>query len=319
MAKGGKYNPYLIKSTIDNLLLFDSEFCKILNNLLHWIVLHRLLVSPATLHSDLSAVKTFFLNKDSSQNIALFGKLVANFHLTRKRYKSDLIQNVYSDSSCDVSKRTLTRYFDFDEDVLFVEGDKNVVFVCISRFDLLAQYTKINKEQCFAKVTINEEDYLQDITAYIKDAERHLPKELSNIITPSCFKHTISSPCLGTLRLMPKILKLKEISAKSVEKLKYRGIKSSMSDHIQVIPLALDHMFNHIIYFQEKELSKRYGRNSPSVTGVHEALFRHKKSYTGFFGTSMEVEADFSNLYSFCDINLLKKTCGKRFKTGKYF
>ena len=32
----------------------------------------------------------------------------------------------------------------------------------------------------------------------------------------------------------------------------------------------------------------------------------HKKSPTGFFGTSMEVEADFSNLYSFCDINLLK-------------
>jgi hypothetical protein len=314
MAKGGKYNPYLIKSTRDNLLLFDSEFCKILNNLLRWVVPHRLLVSPTTLHSDVSAIKTYFINHDSSQNVKLIGKLIANFYSTRKQYKTDLIHNVYSDSSCDVSKHTLARYFDFDKNVMFVEGDKNVGFVCISKFDLLAQYTKINKEQCFAKVTINEDDYLRDIAAYIKDAERHLPRELSNIIPPRCFKHTISSPCLGTLRLMPKILKLKEISPKSIDTLKCRGIKSSMSDPIQVIQLALDHVFNHIIYFQEKEFAKRYGRNSPSVTGVDEALFRHKKSYTGFFGTSMEIEADFSNLYSFCEINLLKKHVEKGLK-----
>ena len=50
---------------------------------------------------------------------------------------------MYSDSSCDVSKHTLTRYFDFDEDVLFVEGDKNVVFVCISKFDLLPSLPRL--------------------------------------------------------------------------------------------------------------------------------------------------------------------------------
>ena len=38
-----------------------------------------------------------------------------------------------------------------------------------------------------------------------------------------------------------------------------------------------------------------------------------KESYW-IFGTSMEVEADFSNLYSFCDINLLKKHVEKTLK-----
>ena len=168
--------------------------------------------------------------------------------------------------------------FAFDPNIIFLEGDKNLGFVCMTKSDLLDQYDKINKEQCFEQVRLIESEYLTDISQYIHNAQQFLPNELSNIIPKSCFKHYISHPSLGSLRLMPKILKLKHISPAAVPQLKCRGIKSSMSDPIRYIQLALDHVFNHIIFYQEKHFSTTFGRNSPSVTGVDEAIFQHKRN-----------------------------------------
>ena len=72
--------------------------------------------------------------------------------------------------------------FDFNSDVIFLEGDKNIGFVCMTNADLLDQYTKINKEQCFEQVQLNESEYLADISQYIHKAHQFLPSELSNII-----------------------------------------------------------------------------------------------------------------------------------------
>ena len=112
---------------------------------------------------------------------------------------------------------------------------------------------------------------------------------------------------------MPKILKLNKISPEAVPHLKCRGIKSSMSDPIRYIQLALDYVFSNII----KHFVSTFGKNLPYVTGVDEAIYQHKKTKIGPFGHSLEVEAGFSNFYSFCNIDLLKKHVTKGLKLAK--
>lgn len=87
-----------------------------------------------------------------------------------KQYKIDLEQNVYYGKSCDVSTKELDQLFNFDPNVIFHE------FVCLNTKDLLVQYEKINKEQCFQKVNIEEADYIENIQTYIlHDAARIYP------------------------------------------------------------------------------------------------------------------------------------------------
>ena len=49
-----------------------------------------------------------------------------------------------------------------------------------------------------------------------------------------------------------------------------------------------------------------YGVFSPSVTGIDEAVERIKKTKTGVWGSSIELEGDFGDLYSNCNKDLLE-------------
>ena len=113
---------------------------------------------------------------------------------------------------------------------------------------------------------------------------------------------------------MPKLHELKEISKGTVENLTCRGIKSSMKDPIKRLQIILDKIYSHLLYFVEKEFSRLYGILSPSVTGIDEAIERIKKSKTGFWGSSIELEGDFGDLYSNCNKSLLESCINKAFK-----
>ena len=155
--------------------------------------------------------------------------------------------------------------------------------------DLKKQYNKINEQQHFGKVKIKEDWYIRNILDFIKQAELNLPTELSKIITKSNFKWEENRPEIGVLRLQPKILKLKEINYANVSSLTSRGIKSSMKDPIKVVQQILD----------------KYSKWSPSVCGIDEAISRIKESKIGNWGQSVEIEGDFTDLYSNCNKNLL--------------
>ena len=95
----------------------------------------------------------------------------------------------------------------------------------------------------------------------------------------------------------------------SVGSLPCLRIMYSMHDPITTIQKVLDRIFSHLLFYQEKHFVDRFGRCSPTVTGVDEAASRFKKAKIGNLGTSIELDADFSDLFSFCDMNmnLLKK------------
>ena len=116
---------------------------------------------------------------------------------------------------------------------------------------------------------------------------------------------------------MPKVLKLKTINKDNVENLNSRGIKSSMNDPIKLVQKTLDKLYNHMLFFIEREFLRLFGALSPSVTGVSEAIERIKKSKTGNWGTSIEMEGDFGDLYSNCNKKLLKSCIIKAGKIAK--
>ena len=140
---------------------------------------------------------------------------------------------------------------------------------------------------------------------FIKQAELNLPTELSKIITKSNFKWEEKRPEIGVLRLQPKILKLKEINYANVSSLTSRGIKSSMKDPIKVVQQILDKLFDHLLYYVENEFNVKYSKWSPSVCGIDEAISRIKESKIGNWGQSVEIEGDFTDLYSNCNKDLL--------------
>ena len=149
--------------------------------------------------------------------------------------------------------------------------------MCIDRIDLLEQYNKINKKQHFGKANITEEWYIRNIKTFIKDARDNIPVELSNIVKNADFIWKENKAEIGTLRLMPKVLKLKTINKDNVENLNSRGIKSSMNDPIKLVQKTLDKLYNHRLFFIEREFLRIFGALSPSVTGVSEAIERIKK------------------------------------------
>ena len=83
---------------------------------------------------------------------------------------------------------------------------------------------------------------------FIKDARDNIPFELSNIVKKTDFIWKKNKAVIGTLRLMPKVLKLKTINKDNVENLNTRGIKSSMNDPIQLVQKTLDKLYNHMFF-----------------------------------------------------------------------
>ena len=79
---------------------------------------------------DIIALKLHFSNIGLEQNAKLIGELILVYSRDIKRYKIDLEQNVYYGKTCDVSTKELDQLFNFDPNVIFLEGDKNVGFVC---------------------------------------------------------------------------------------------------------------------------------------------------------------------------------------------
>ena len=62
---------------------------------------------------------------------------------------------------------------------------------------------------------------------------------------------------IGTLRLMPKILKFKVITKENVKNLNCRGIKSSMRDPLKMVQKALDKIYtiqSLTLFYRERVL-----------------------------------------------------------------
>ena len=191
---------------------------------------------------------------------------------------------------------------------MIVETDKKLGFAVLDESTYREAYLKINLDQHFEKADITEEWYISNILSYLREAEKALPHQLSKILKPADFKVNIASPEIGTLRLLPKCQKLKDVSHASVHLLKCRGIKSAMNDPIQVLQLILDKIYSHLLHHLEEHFMEEFGRLSPSVSGVQEALDRLRGTGSSGWGTAVQLDADFENMYSNCNVQLLKES-----------
>ena len=197
--------------------------------------------------------------------------------------------------------------FIFKDERMILSADKGLGYTIMYVEDVKNQYIRINNQQHFSLSDVDEDWYISSVLEYISQAKLHLPLELSKIITEKDFEINITEPKIGVLRLLPKILKLKTVPHSEVKSLKCRGIKSSLQDPIKIIQLILDKYLSHILFYMEQHFAEKYGKMGPTVVGVNEALERLKGSEKGEWGSSIDLEGDFSDLYSNVDITTLKK------------
>ena len=301
---GAKFNPYVRQPLHLTLQKFDDSFIDSTNRIFKCSLrTTKVLSGRSTIHRDLNALKQ---NKPGSRK--LISSLQTNYTAKRSQLKHYLHRlNYCSKNSALITDAALEQVFNLEDGRIIVESDKKLGFVILDSQTYLKAYAKINVEQHFVESDITEEWYITNIVDYIKKAGTNIPVELSKIIKPSDFINSIESPSLGHLRLLPKIQKLTTVNHSEVDRLRCRGIKSSLQDPIKIIQKALDSIFGHLLYFIEEEFISKLGRLSPSISGVNEALDRIKQLKTGSWGTTAQLDADFENMYSNCHRDLLKK------------
>ena len=299
---GRKYCPYYKPIIKNEKISFHKEACSLLESYFKSVHFLALNLDSRRL---VKSLDTAILSLEFGPRASLIPELkhTKNVFLDIKRKFLSHLRSLKSGNL--PLQRDLKSIFNLDDDRLILEADKNVGYVCLLKSDIHLQYEKINKDQHFGKTSINENWYITNIRKFIEEAKSTLPTELSNIIKPKDFEWDFTNAEIGVLRLQPKILKLNSISRVHISQLKSRGIKSSMKDPIKVIQIILDKIFSHLLYYIETEFVNRFGFNSPSVTGVEEAITRVKNSKTGLWGHSLELEGDFTDLYSNCNKELL--------------
>ena len=309
---GKKFTPYCKVNIKHELELFEQEITKIVNQLVwkesQYIKTKNIFVRVRLLQ------KTNFVKQNPEISL-LLSSILKNYKKERILFKMRLRNKNHGNLA---SKKEIEEVVKPNSDQIVVAADKNVGYVCMDKTDLLTQYDKINAKQHFGKAKITEDWYLENIKQYLQQASENIPDELANIVSCTDFKWTGKKSEIGTLRLMPKILKLKRISKENVEDLNCRGIKSSMHDPLKIVQKALDKIYSHLLYFIENEFWRRYGRLSPSVTGIEEAIERIKKTHTGNWGESLELEGDFGDLYSNCNKELLEECLKQSCKLAKF-
>ena len=310
---GKKFTPFCKVNVKQELELFENEVTKIINQLA-WR--ESRFVKTKNIFARVRILQKTSRVKNNPEISMILSSILKSYKKERVLFKNQLRTRNINYGNL-VTKQEIEEIFKPNSNQILVAADKNVGYVCMDKSDLLEQYVKINEKQHFGKTDISEDWYIKNIMSYLKQASENIPDELANIISQGDFKWTEHKPEIGTLRLMPKILKLKVISKENVKNLNSRGIKSSMRDPLKMIQKTLDKIYSHLLYFIETEFWRLHGKLSPSVTGIDEAIERIKKSHTGDWGESLELEGDFGDLYSNCNKDLLEECLKESCKLAK--
>ena len=310
---GKKYTPFCALNIRKEKRLFETELCAIVNRIFGKEAAN---IKTNHLFIKLRKLKKNRLIKKNSELSKLLKSIETECKIGQKKFLESLRKEKRSNRKV-ITDQKLDKIFQLNQDQILIAADKNVGYVCMDKDDLLKQYKEINEKQHFGKVNIREEWYIKNIFNFLEEAKENIPFELTNIIKQEDFKWKEGKQEIGNLRLMPKILKLKQVSKSNVGNLTCRGIKSSMNDPIKLIQKVLDKVYSHLLHDIELEFWRLFGKLSPSVTGIDEAIKRVKDSKTGEWGNSIEFEGDFGDLYSNCNKELLEQCLIKASKIGK--
>ena len=258
--KGSKYNPYTTKTLSQDLKMFDQLFCEITNR----IVKRYLRYIPTTLSptenvsTGSRGILAFAKQKKKTKLVSILSDIIVNYRSNFKGLKTKNINR-------EIDENVLERMFTLSDGRIILSSDKGLGYTVMNIEDVKEQYRRVNAQQHFERAHISEEWYLEHILGFIQDAKCCLPKQLSKIIRPKDFDPTFVHPAIGTLRLMPKILKLPVVSPENVSLLKSRGIKSSLNDPVRTVQTILDKVINHILFYMEQEFATKYSCYSPTV------------------------------------------------------
>ena len=311
---GKKYCPYFKITKKKELHMFDQEITQMFTNYLTFEYGLRSNLSASNLNKDLRKLRKTMKFRNNTTLVNIICVFERVYNKTRKQFKTNLVQNYFGSK---LDSKQFGKIFNLEENKIIIEADKNVGYVCMYTTDLLDQYSKINVQQHFGRVDLSESWYIDNIRKFITDAKINLPTELSKIIVKQDFVWDNQCSEIGVLRLQPKVLKLEAVNFENIEHLTSRGIKSSMKDPIKVIQKILDKICNHLLFHIEENFNLQFGCISPSVTGVKEAISRIKASKTGRWGKSIEIEGDFTDLYSNCNEQLLLECVEQACKYAK--
>ena len=64
--------------------------------------------------------------------------------------------------------------------------------------------------------------------------------------------------------------------------------------------------YSHLLHHLKLQFISEFRKLSPSVSGVQEALDRLRTTESGSWGTTVQFDANFKNMYSNCNVQLLK-------------
>lgn len=273
MSLGKNYNPFLSKTHYELNRIYTTE----VKNVVKKLVLKSDYVKINFDDSDFGTqLEKLLYTKPLSSNVQNFiGKLSENFQTSCDNFVQSNQNNSYT------TNKQLEDLFNI-ENFLFLEADKNVGYVLMENRDILEQYELLNKKQKFVKVNVDEKTYLNEICLKINSSITFMPNELRKLIPYNLLKESVPSDdhSIGILRILPKVLKLKEISYKNIGKLTSRGIRAATNDPLGKLEKILHFITKFLFDKMKEDFQTKEDKEIPMVVSTSDFIKRQENIFS---------------------------------------
>ena len=198
-----------------------------------------------------------------------------------------------------------------DSDNQITQTDKNLGFIKISNEELINQFDKINKKQHFIPANISESEYLEEIKYQKKHIYSIMPDRAKFKLEPHLLqnlqKTNFKEQCIGVLRLLPKLGKLKYPDVSCIKDLTSRGIKSSIQDPINDISEILASLSKEVFQNLASYFEKEFNMRCPVVLGSKETseILKNETVQSDDWCNSVKLSGDMTDMYSNANVNIV--------------
>ena len=300
LSKGQNFTPPIKYNQHTALKLYNSDLITVLNTIFWQHTKTKLNLTVQNFNQTM--LKACSNTKLPEEHRTFFMNIIENKEKIERECEEHIKTIKYpSISEFYMTEKELFKIFE-NESSSFIQSDKNIGFVKITDEQLLVQFLKLNKKQGFIKSNIIEETYLDELSKIKQHLFKTMPEEIQKKLHYKLLINLqdLTRGEIGIMRLLPKILKLKNPSNYTIDELTSRGIKSSLKDPINSISSILAELSKELYENLKAEFERKFKIKAPPKTGSDEAMSMLKtETLSGSdWKETLEASGDFTDMYS---------------------
>ena len=291
LKDGRKFTPKLKKSKKQAIDLFKEDMTGILNGVLSNY--GKKLFHKNSLARDI--VRNLVLIENEEEQ-SLLEEVLNELSDLEKAKTNDII--MYRDLvDIRLIKKVFKEHIEL-EDKILIESDKGLGFTLLSMDQIITLLQKINSEQGFIKIDMNNEQYLAWIAKMKREYCDIIPKEIKDIVSEEIIhKFNNIQGHMSIFRLLAKSGKIKEPNVENFDQLTARTIKAGTNDPINNISNLIGTVAKKML----TRMRDKMDGNISTITGTDDAVEKIKNiRMQQNIMEAVNVQGDVTEMYPNC-------------------